>query len=277
MPTIIRVGGGGGKAGIDLTVVGGTTQPTSPKNNTIWVKTETAIGTAYLSPTAPESPAVGDVWINTGIRYGTDSVATVSTKTIAVHENPFLEINVLQLNQWDGSAWNWCDGGIYANNEWTDMALYLTWYGTMNESYPVGYEVAKSDFTFRSDFVNASADGCLHWSGSSYNMYCMAGVKNGHGIDVSKFSKVGISYKTSTTDTSIITRVVMGFSTYVDANISSISHAYNAQRIDLSMSKNIKEVTSAITCTGIVRPTFFITLGSSTAIKQVYIYYWVLT
>ena len=36
-------------------------KPESPKNNTIWVKTETAIGTAYLSSTAPESHAVGEV------------------------------------------------------------------------------------------------------------------------------------------------------------------------------------------------------------------------
>ena len=79
MATIIRVGGGGGKAGIDLTVVGGTTQPENPKNNTIWVKTETAIGTAYLSPTAPEIPAVGDVWVNTTNRYQSDASAVASS------------------------------------------------------------------------------------------------------------------------------------------------------------------------------------------------------
>lgn len=269
MANIMRVGGGG-KAGIDLTVVGGTTQPTSPKNNTIWVKTETAIGTAYLSPTAPESPAVGDVWVNTGVRYGTDSVATVSTKTIEVCENPFLEINILQLNQWDGVAWNWCDGGIYANNAWTDMALYLTWYGTMNESYPVGYKVAQQNIDFGADFVNASTDGCLHWSGSSTNTMCCVGVKNGHGIDVSKFSNVGISYKT----TGSFSGVNLGFCTNVASNVSF--EIFNAQKISLGYSPNIKEVTSAITCTGIVRPTFVAYLSSSGE-KHVYIYYWVLT
>ena len=52
MPNIIRVGGGGG-GGLDLTVVGGLERPAEPKNNTLWLKTETEIGNKFLSPVMP--------------------------------------------------------------------------------------------------------------------------------------------------------------------------------------------------------------------------------
>ena len=42
-PTNARGGGGG----LNLKVVGGTTQPTNPRENTIWVNTTTAI-TGYV-------------------------------------------------------------------------------------------------------------------------------------------------------------------------------------------------------------------------------------
>lgn len=143
MANIMRLGGGGG-GGLEIAVVGGTTQPISPKDNTIWVNTGVEIGAVTFSPNSPDSPAVGDVWVNTGNRYS-NSGSNASTNILAVSENPYLEINVFNISQWDGSVWVTKDNSaIYANGGWTTLALYLFHYGTLNEDYPILVGAANS-------------------------------------------------------------------------------------------------------------------------------------
>ena len=135
MANIIRVGGGAGGGGLDITVVGGTTQPASPKENTIWVNTDAEIGAVTLAPNAPASPEVGDVWVNTTNKYNSNGT-NASTNLIRVNDNPYLEINVLNISQWDGSAWVTRDGSaIYANGGWTTMALYMLNFGVVREGF----------------------------------------------------------------------------------------------------------------------------------------------
>ena len=276
MATIIRIGGGGGKAGIDLTVVGGTTQPENPKNNTIWVKTETAIGTAYLSPTAPESHAVGDVWINTTNRYQSDASAVASsTHLLTVAEDPYLTVNVLQFKQWDGSAWNWCDGGIYANNAWTDMALYIYWYGTQNEAYPIqGRRAGSSSGTpYTTDIITYNDDSFSAILSSS-QYYGIIITSAGCSIDVSKFTTVGLKIRHSHTAT-IAGGVTVGFSSHLTASNPSLDIALNKQGTALDGTSVVKELSVPITATGIVRPSIGLR-GSSKTVTYT-IYYWVLT
>lgn len=272
MPTIMRVGGGGGKAGIDLTVVGGTTQPENPKNNTIWVKTETDIGTAYLAPTAPENPAVGDVWINTGIRYDITGKTATSAKTISVLENPFLEINVFQITQWDGSTWNWKDGGVYANSEWTEMALYIFWYGQLNEVY-----------TFEANWngtsagtVTVSGENLVSPSISQNNAYNYSTPPN-IPIDIGAFSKIGIQgYLTcSSTSTSLYAQV--GFTTDME---SQLPNSLNAQATNVYFPRGTtaQQFEVPITCSGLGRFVLKLHSGLKAAYPSVwYIQYIVLT
>lgn len=51
---------------LNFSVVGGTTKPSNPVENTIWVKTDTEITRWALSPVQPQSPSNGAVWIKTG-------------------------------------------------------------------------------------------------------------------------------------------------------------------------------------------------------------------
>lgn len=112
-----------------LTVVDGTEKPENPAENTIWVNTDVDMGMCYLAPNAPASPEVGDVWINTYSKdYG-----------VRVNDNPYLEIGVGGINQYNGSAWeNKGGSAIYANGGWTTMALWL-FNGEINEMYPPVY------------------------------------------------------------------------------------------------------------------------------------------
>lgn len=104
-----------GGAGIDLTVIGGTSQPASPSENTVWVNTATSIGEVYIQSTAPESPAAGDVWINNFVKG----------ETLQVSESPYLEITVGTVKQYNGSSWTDPDVQIYKNGAWHTSALYI--------------------------------------------------------------------------------------------------------------------------------------------------------
>lgn len=65
MGTCFLYGNGGG-SDLNFKVVGGTTQPSSPSKNTIWVNTGTAITGWVFSADAPSSPTAGVVWFKTG-------------------------------------------------------------------------------------------------------------------------------------------------------------------------------------------------------------------
>lgn len=64
--TIFGVAGTLEGGGVNLTVVGGTTQPTSPVENTVWANTDTAINGYAFSATQPTNPVEGMVWVKSG-------------------------------------------------------------------------------------------------------------------------------------------------------------------------------------------------------------------
>ena len=64
---IFNMSGGGSGGGLNFAVVGGLVQPASPKENTIWVKTETSIPGWIFSPTEPTNPESGMVFFKTAL------------------------------------------------------------------------------------------------------------------------------------------------------------------------------------------------------------------
>lgn len=57
---------GGGGTSLNFKVVGGTTRPANPSENTIWVNTDQEITSWVFSANEPENPESGMVWISTG-------------------------------------------------------------------------------------------------------------------------------------------------------------------------------------------------------------------
>ena len=108
---IFNVTGGGG-SGLNLKVVGGTTQPTAPRENTIWVKTTTAITGYALSPTQPETGTEGLVWLKTA---GTGVEINVGRKNAVL-----LHLASGMLHS--GGKWLNINAFVYANNVWTQFA-----------------------------------------------------------------------------------------------------------------------------------------------------------
>lgn len=114
-----RTNAGGSGTSLNFKVVGGTTPPTSPKENTIWVNTDVAIPSWAFSTTEPGSPAAGMVWISTGTR---SPVAFNALKKNAITVCP------QAAKQYVSGQWVNVEAQTYKDAAWeswtTDIVLY---------------------------------------------------------------------------------------------------------------------------------------------------------
>ena len=127
-PTNARGGGGG----LNLKVVGGTTQPANKRENTIWVNTTTTITGYALSPTQPETGTEGLVWLKT---------ADTGVEINVGRKNAVL-LHLADGKLYTGGAWANIEGWVYAGASWTQFAwarLYLFKDGVDNTELTGGW------------------------------------------------------------------------------------------------------------------------------------------
>lgn len=114
---------------LNFEVVGGTTPPTNPVENTIWVNTDTEITGWAFSTTQPESVTEGNVWIPVGT---TSSVEFNALKNNDLHIYPlgamqyvngeFVEKTSYAYQNGVWSNFYYWDGELYVNgNEYTHI------------------------------------------------------------------------------------------------------------------------------------------------------------
>lgn len=129
---LIRRGGG---ASLNFKVVGGTSQPSSPKENTIWVNTSTAISRWVISITQPSSPVAGMVWIV----MGTDYAASIS----ALIGNDNITLSTVKVYQYISNEWTGVNAKVYQSGSWIDLKYreYLYKSGVDNTSITGGWSV----------------------------------------------------------------------------------------------------------------------------------------
>ena len=111
--------GGGAGGGLNFKVVGGTSTPASPKENTIWVNTSTKITDWIFSATQPTG-ATGMVWISTG---------KTSTAPFNALKKNNITIYPISAKQYVGGAWVDKTAKIYQNGAWVDW-----WNGELYEN-----------------------------------------------------------------------------------------------------------------------------------------------
>ena len=122
MATIERAIPFGSGASLNFEVVGGTTAPSNPKENTIWVNTETAIGEWQFSATEPTIKAdgtalqAGDVWIKTG-EAGTVKLNALKKNSIIIYPQ--------SCKQWNGSEWVIKESKSYSGGEWKSFKVWF--------------------------------------------------------------------------------------------------------------------------------------------------------
>ena len=111
---ITRRGGGGTE--LNFSVVGGTTRPTKPKENTIWVNTGQEITGWSFSALEPAEPAEGMVWFYTNVTSAAPFNA-LKEKDIQVY--PF------SAKQYVGGTWTNVTAESYLNGEWVGWLVFL--------------------------------------------------------------------------------------------------------------------------------------------------------
>lgn len=108
-----KSGAGGGTA-LNFRFVGGTTQPDSAKENTIWVNTDQKITGWHFSITQPENMAEGELWLVCG---ASSNVAFNALKRNTIQVYP------MYAKQWVSGALVERTAKTYQNGAWVDWTV----------------------------------------------------------------------------------------------------------------------------------------------------------
>lgn len=122
--------GGGGGASLNFKVVGGTTAPSNPKENTIWVNTDAEISSWVFSATEPESPEEGMLWIST------DTSSPVEFNALKKNS---IQVYPLSAKQYVGGALVGKTAKTYQGGTWVDWITYIYNMGWIAETALVDY------------------------------------------------------------------------------------------------------------------------------------------
>ena len=148
-----------GGAGLNFKVVGGTSQPTNPKENTIWVNTDTAISSWTFSTTKPESHVEGMVWIPTGI--------SSSTPINALKKNG-IEVNPVSAKQYVSGVWVSKNGKIYKNGKWKSLSPVPAEYQEVEYLQSTGTQYIKTGLKTNGSYFRASGKFSFAGNGMSF-------------------------------------------------------------------------------------------------------------
>lgn len=110
---IFNMSGGGGGSDLNFSVIGSPTQPAAPRENIIWVKTETKIPSWVFSPTEPTNPEGGMMFFKTAL--------TSSVGFNALRKN---EIAVLPTSaqQYIGGKWANKEAHAFIGGTWVQFS-----------------------------------------------------------------------------------------------------------------------------------------------------------
>lgn len=139
---------GGGGTGLNFKVVGGTSQPTNPRENTIWVNTSTSITSYVFSVTQPAGSA-GMVWFKIGT-YSSVPFNALKKNTLRVYPT--------SCKQYVSGSWVDKTAKTYLSSTWTDW-----WNGELYDTgnqfeYVTGGWIAKHVIRFTGADTNTKTE-----------------------------------------------------------------------------------------------------------------------
>ena len=177
---IINMTGGG--SGLNFAIVGGTTQPTNPRPNTIWVNTSTVITDWVFSYTEPTSPVSGMIWIRTG---KSSPVAFNAVKKSGLYIYP------TACYQYASGEWTSKTATSYIGSEWVDMKYWGTIIEDGRTDYTMNVIGKPIDLNYpaMTNPTIVSGDNCLEIVGTSG--YGMAYFENIDLTDATKLTVTG--------------------------------------------------------------------------------------
>lgn len=175
----IMLSGGGS---LLMTVVGGTTQPATPDENTIWVNTSTAIGNWCVSNTEPSSPSAGDVWI-------TLKPSISNTINIVESNDGAVYLGFGTAWQYISGAWENKDAELYTNGAWQELNFYAYNLGDLCTAETGGWELYKA-----TNNLNTFEDTYLNHDYKSTSSYKGIFVTD-NTIDVTEYTHIYMDYE----------------------------------------------------------------------------------
>lgn len=168
----------GGGATMNFKVVGGTTAPSNPKENTIWINTATPITSYVFSATEPSSAEEGMVWISVG---AASNVAFSATK-----KNPIM-VYPLYAKQSVSGAWASVSAMSYQEG-WKEWSRYLV--SAAGIAPELGEMIIRADIGVSMSITNRSGGGITIKRTSGNAGFVSAFSEN--KIDVSEFKTMRI-------------------------------------------------------------------------------------
>lgn len=148
-------------AELNFEVVGGTSAPASPKENTIWVNTNTAITDWVFSATQPSAKS-GRVWISTG---------TSSPIEFNALKKNGIQVYPISAKQYVSSAWVDVTAKSYQNGEWAEWVTYLYRSGDQCVSITGGW--GTDGYSYGSHGIKAGTLGTSSMSLSRIGSYAI--------------------------------------------------------------------------------------------------------
>ena len=176
-------GGGSAAASLNFKVVGGTSRPSAPAENTIWVNTATEISSWVLSPVQPEA-ASGLAWIT----MGSASAAAFN----ALKKNGIM-VYLVTAKQYVDGAWANKAAEIYQNGAWKSFsteALYLYQPGDQDSFVAVAMSETGGNSSTAAPAVTYGSESAVILPGKSISStgYCGGIVRTADKIDLSGYS-----------------------------------------------------------------------------------------
>lgn len=107
---------GGGGGGAKVTVVTGTTQPSSAKENTVWINTNATVTGWVMQYNEPSSPTQGLAWIRTS-SYS-DGAMNLSKDSVAM-------IYIVGVRIYLSGTWVTAGALVYSNGAWHTTRVYM--------------------------------------------------------------------------------------------------------------------------------------------------------
>lgn len=143
----VNFSSGGAGGGLNFRVVGGTSEPASPSENTIWINTDVPVSGYEFSATAPAAPVQGMVWVTTG---------TSSNVEFNALKKNGIKVYPLSAKQYIDGAFVGVEAKSYQDGRWVEWwtnELYTP--GTEWEHITGGWKV--SEWRYSSQSYSAGA------------------------------------------------------------------------------------------------------------------------
>lgn len=131
-------GGGGGGSSLNFNVVLGTSQPSSPKANDIWVNTSNTSNAAWVFSATQPTGQTNLIWI----KIGTDSGAAFNALT----ENG-IWVYPVEAKQYVNRAWKDVTAKSYIGGKWVEWVSNLYLFRNGDQCVSNGGSWGKHNFT----------------------------------------------------------------------------------------------------------------------------------